>query len=288
MNKLTLKYVIILFLAASFSLSQENTIKNKEQMNLLETEYAFAEATKNSTIRDGFLKFIAEEGILFRPNPVNGKEFLANSEAKPGLLLWYPTYSIISSSGDIGVNTGPWEFKQNENDESIAFGQFVTVWEKQFDNTWKFLIDLGISHPKLESTEQGIVNSIVVNVPGDNEQLEYGDVISIEENFVSDIAKNNYMKFSNDATMIFRNNKYPIVNQEVKEFISTLNANVKWETFGGKASINNDLAYTYGKGSALDDKLQAVYEFYYLHVWVNENNQWKLLVDVVNEIEVIE
>lgn len=287
MNNLFLSSVIILLLSASFSLSQENT-NNKEQMNLIETEYAFVEETKNSTVRDGFLKYIAEEGILFRPNPVNGKEFLTNSEAKPGLLLWYPNYSIVSSSGEMGVNTGPWEFKQNENDESIAFGQFVTVWEKQSDDTWKFLIDLGISHPKLETAEEAKINSIVVNVPSDHVQLEYRDIISIEENFANDIAKNHYLKFADNSTIILRNNRFPIIDEEVKEFISTLNANIKWETFGGKASINNDLAFTYGKGSALDDKFQTVYEFYYLHVWVIENNQWKLLADVVNEIEEIE
>lgn len=153
------------------------------KLDLVKTEYAFAEATKNSTVRDGFLQFIADDGILFRPGPVNGKEFLEKSDTQPGLLLWYPTASFISSSGDLGVNTGPWEFKRVEDEKPAAFGQFLTVWEKQSDDTWKFLIDLGIGHPKPEETKDETENSVVIYKHESTKN--YNDVLELEKRFNS-------------------------------------------------------------------------------------------------------
>lgn len=251
-------------------------------MDLVKTEYAFAETTKNSTVRDGFLKFIADDGILFRPAPVNGKEFLENSEAQPGLLLWYPTDSFISSSGDLGVNTGPWEFKKTADEEPVAHGQFLTVWEKQSDGTWKFLIDLGIGHHKPEETKEGIENTFVID-KSDNTK-NYNNILEIEKGFNSASVKENYSAIVNNETSFLRNNSLPINNEIKDEFLSQLNGTAKWETLGGKSSEANDLAYTYGKGTSLDNEMNPVYEFYYIHIWINDNGNWNLLFDIINEI----
>lgn len=252
-------------------------------MDLVQTEYAFAEATKNSSVRDGFLKYITDDGVLFRPGPVNGKEFLENSEASPGLLLWYPTASFISSSGDLGVNSGPWQFKRTAEEEPVAFGQFLTVWEKQSDETWKFLIDLGIGHPKPEETKDGIENFLIIDKS--EKTKNYSDILQVEKGFNSAPLKENYKSIINDETTFLRNNRLPITGDFKDEFLLQLNGTAEWETLGGKSSETNDLAYTYGKGTALDNEKNSVYEFYYVHVWSNDNGNWKLLYDVVNEIQ---
>ena len=54
-----------------------------------------------------------------------------------------------AASGDMGFTTGPWEAKGDINDEKPSgYGHFVTVWKKQADGSWKFVVDLGISHPQ--------------------------------------------------------------------------------------------------------------------------------------------
>jgi len=257
--------------------SQEN------KMDLVETEYAFAEATSKSSLREGFLKFIADDGVLFRPGPVNGKGFLENSEAKPGLLLWYPTASFISSSGDLGVNTGPWEFKNSIDEEPVAFGQFLTVWEKQSEEMWKFLIDLGISHPKPDEIKQGTKNPVLANKNGNTKN--YNNILEIEKGLDRSSLKDYYNSITNDETTFLRNNRMPISGEMSHGFLSQLSGTAKWATLGGKSSEASDLAYTYGKGTALDNEMNPIYEFYYVHVWINSAGGWKLLYDVVNEIE---
>ena len=51
---------------------------NKRQMNLqalVEAERAFARAAATKGTRDAFLEFLADDGIVFQPGPINGKEF---------------------------------------------------------------------------------------------------------------------------------------------------------------------------------------------------------------------
>jgi hypothetical protein len=64
------------------------------------------------------------------------------------LLAWQPIFARVSIAGDLGYTTGPWEYKDNIKDEKPSgYGNFVTVWKKQADGSWKFVVDLGISHP---------------------------------------------------------------------------------------------------------------------------------------------
>jgi len=274
--------IIFIILGTFGSLySQETDLKIHDiQKEIIQSEYNFAEEVRNTSVRDGFLKFIAEDGILFRPGPVNGKEFLENSKAQTGLLLWYPTESIISSSFDFGVNTGPWELKRTVDEKASAFGQFLTVWEKKPDGTWKFLIDAGISHSKPEIVIEGIENSAVIDK---FESLkEFEDILEIERNFNSAPASENFKSIVNSETTFLRNYNLPVKYEMKDEFLSQFTGTEKWETLGGKSSKANDIAYTYGKGIYSDGNSEE--SFYYVHVWRKEKDKWMLLFDLQNKI----
>ena len=99
------------------------------------------------------MTYIADDGLLFRPGAVNGKKWMIEHPVPPSdkrpVLLWQPSYAGMSVSGDMGFTTGPWEAKADIKDEKISgYGHFVTVWKKQADGSWRFVVDLGISHPQ--------------------------------------------------------------------------------------------------------------------------------------------
>lgn len=274
-----MRIIIIIFAAFSNLFSQETDLKiHNGRKEMIQTEYKFAEEVRNSSVRDGFLKFIADDGILFRPGPVNGKVFLENSKVQPGLLLWYPAESFISSSCDLGVNTGPWEFKRTADEEASAFGQFLTVWEKQSEGTWKFLIDAGIGHSKPKIVIKGIENSVVIDKSESFD--DFDDILEIENNFHSTSANENYKSIVNDETTFLRNERLPIINEMKDEFLTQLTGTEKWETLGGKSSIADDIAYTYGKGVHSESIKEEV--FFYVHVWKKEKDKWMLLFDLQN------
>ena len=117
--------------------------------SMVDTERAFAKMSEDRGVRPAFLEFIADDGILFRPTAVNGKQWFKEHPApasdKRPLLSWQPTFADISLATDMGYTTGPWQFKADIHDEKpVAWGNFLTVWKKQADNSWKFVIDLGI------------------------------------------------------------------------------------------------------------------------------------------------
>ncbi len=118
---------------------------------VVETERSFARTSAERGIRESFLAYIAEDGLLFRPGAVNGKKWMLEHPVPPSrkrpLLSWQPAFADVARAGDLGYTFGPWEFKEDITDEKpVGYGHFVTVWKRQTDGSWKFAVDLGISH----------------------------------------------------------------------------------------------------------------------------------------------
>src|SRR6476659_2820488 len=104
--------------------------------DMVKTEQAFSKMAEEKNMRDAFLAFIADDGLLFRPGAVNGKQWMQEHPVPPSdknpLLAWQPAFAGMSVSGDLGFTTGPWEFKEDRSDQTPSrYGDFVTVWKKQ-------------------------------------------------------------------------------------------------------------------------------------------------------------
>ena len=149
-----MKKILFAMTCLMFVYTNNAQIKNPNLNALIATEYAFVSAAAELGTRDAFLKFVADDGIIFRPNAVNGKAFLSNAPKRPGLLSWYPTYAGISRDSDMGFTTGPADFKKDKDSSAIWFGNFSTVWQRQSNGEFKFVIDIGNSNNK--PTEQDV------------------------------------------------------------------------------------------------------------------------------------
>src|SRR5690242_3191865 len=139
--------IVFAILTLSFTVAAQTPLQQ-----MVQTEQAFSRMAAEQNTRDAFMAFIADDGLLFRPTAVNGKQWMREHPAAPSdkhpLLAWQPAFAGISAAGDLGFTTGPWEFKGDVKDaKPSGYGHFVTLWKRQPDNTWKFVVDLGISHP---------------------------------------------------------------------------------------------------------------------------------------------
>jgi len=138
---------LIFALLSASAFSQKMTDLDK----LVATERAFAKAAAETSTKEAFLKFLADDAIVFEPTAVNGKEVWNKRPPSVGLLSWEPVWADISADGTIGYTTGPWEFRPKGKDgEPVAFGQYVTIWKKQENGEFKAVLDIGISHGKHE------------------------------------------------------------------------------------------------------------------------------------------
>ncbi|HYO22326.1 MAG TPA: hypothetical protein VER36_07955, partial [Flavisolibacter sp.] len=89
--------------------------------------YAVANYTK-----DAFLKFMDTSAVMFENGePIKAYERWLKRERRPGILVWFPRYAEIATSGDFGFTCGPWTFQpQMVNDSVVAGGYFFTVRKK--------------------------------------------------------------------------------------------------------------------------------------------------------------
>ncbi len=138
--------VCILFAAI---LARSAGAQETELNRLVETEKAFAAAAASDGAKQAFIKFFSDDGIVFQPGPVNAKEFWQGQPESPALLAWHPVWAEISFDGQLGYTTGPWEFKPAGKDgDAVAFGQYITLWQKQADGSFKAVLDLGTQHAR--------------------------------------------------------------------------------------------------------------------------------------------
>lgn len=101
----------------------------------IDAERAFEKAAQERGQWTAFRAFSTPEAIMFWPQPVRAHETLP-TENPPVSVKWQPAASFVSCDGKVAVNTGPWQ-------RPTGVGYFTTVWEKQPDDSWKWVLDHG-------------------------------------------------------------------------------------------------------------------------------------------------
>lgn len=121
---------------------------------VLDTDRAFAAAAKERGAGTAFVEFAAPDAIMFRPGvgPVKGIEAIGQVFPRPetAIAAWEPEGGEIAASGDLAYTWGyfVWTAVAGPNvGKPPATGNYVSIWRKQPDGRWKWVIDLGISGP---------------------------------------------------------------------------------------------------------------------------------------------
>lgn len=118
--------------------------------SLLETERAFARSSVEKGADAAFLAYLADESMIFRPHPVNGKPWIRSNPSPSLRLSWEPAYAEVSGAGDFGYTTGPWVASDTENPSRPSrTGHFVSLWKREGEGAWKVVLDAGVVHPPL-------------------------------------------------------------------------------------------------------------------------------------------
>ncbi|TSA26046.1 MAG: hypothetical protein D4R67_08765 [Bacteroidetes bacterium] len=151
MKKLLLFPLIGLMIACT-SLEERQKETRKE---ILSTDRAFSARSAEKGMHDAFLFYAADDLVKLQEGrfPIIGKDALARAfEGKSDSLFrltWEPVKAEVSNSGDLGYTFGNYElydFLRNE----IYYGNYYTVWRKEKDGTWRWVLDGGNSTPRPE------------------------------------------------------------------------------------------------------------------------------------------
>ncbi|MCK9210411.1 MAG: DUF4440 domain-containing protein [Ignavibacteriaceae bacterium] len=138
-------FLFCLFVSVSFA--QVNVEKEKEAIKKADIEFS------NLSVKEGFhkafLAYVADDGVLLRPNsyPFEGRkaieELYSKSSDSSYTLIWKPSFADVSSSGDMGYTYGTWELKVKTGDDKPIYGTYATFWKKDKTGKWKFVLDTG-------------------------------------------------------------------------------------------------------------------------------------------------
>jgi len=254
---------------------------------MVKTEQAFSKMAEEKSTREAFLAFIADDGLLFRPGAVNGKKWLLEHPAPPTdkkpLLAWQPSFAGMSASGDMGFTTGPWEFKADVKDEKPSgYGHFITVWKKQADGSWKFVVDLGISHPMSDGPQ-------TLWQPADSKNTGFKEVNQAKvlqrllDRDRSYAAEQVFATYASTEVRLYRPGNLPYIGrQAATEALAKTKGKITWLPIGGDVSRAGDLGYTHGTYDVTDDAKKVIEHGSYVRIWRREDDGWRIVMDVIN------
>jgi ketosteroid isomerase-like protein len=125
------------------------------QAELLRTDAEFSQYARAHGIGEAFVRY-ADEGATMMPagqNPVTGAEAIRAQFADlpaGATLTWKPFRA--EASGELGYTLGTYEYRAPDKDgkPSVRYGKYCSVWKKQKDGSWKWVVDIGNGSPAPE------------------------------------------------------------------------------------------------------------------------------------------
>jgi ketosteroid isomerase-like protein len=248
---------------------------------MVAAERKFYQTGQEKGTRAAFLAFLADDGIVFRPGPLNGKEVWAKRPETGFDLIWEPTFAVMARSGDFGFTTGPAKWRAKKEDEKIlGYGNFVSIWKKQKDGSWKVALDLGIENPQPSGKPEALRTSIP-DEAGKVDLEARGKVLKESQLQFTDAAKSDLtdaiIGAAGDEIRIYRDGSFPAIGKgNARTLIDAKKAKMSMESLGGDMSSTGDLAYTYGRYSIGDARVSG----HYFQIWqTDKTGSWKLVVD---------
>jgi ketosteroid isomerase-like protein len=141
-------FILIFFLSACVNPDKGKKLLEKE---LIQTDLDFSKRSNQKGRNEAFLFYAADSVILLRQGnyPLVGKkaltEHLKTISDNQFHLQWTPIKAEVS--GNLGYTFGNWELRLTGKD-TVIYGNYVTIWKKLPDGTWKYLLDGGNDTPK--------------------------------------------------------------------------------------------------------------------------------------------
>ena len=256
---------------------------------IVQAERRFAAQVRAMGVRAGFLRWLAPTGVVFRPGPVIGR---TSYEKQPpgwnGLLAWHPVHAAISADGTLGWSTGPWTWKRDSTQKKVdAFGEYMSVWRKQADGSFRAVLDCGIGHadPAREETEvhysAPVPGARLGSRPLAARQSLYQADATFARIAATEGVSGAIARYATDDIVVLREGAQRFSGRAVaqdsvraRERVAKMTSNAQYIADSG------DLGYTYG--SYVTGTLAAPDSAYYVHVWHRgAAATWRLAFQVV-------
>ncbi len=274
---------ILILIGAIVATSSGSAANRSENLkNLINSEREFAQRAKIDGMQVAFLSTLADNAVVFRPLPVNGKLWYHDRGPTKALLVWEPIFADVSAAGDLGYTTGPWEyFPEGEGSEDTFFGHYLSVWRKTLTGGWAVVIDIGVNHDGPYAPEEMITaSSVGTHFDREEGWSELADLEASLTDLTGDELREHYATLFDDDIRFYRNGITPQVGLNyATAALKELPSEIDVSTLEVVVSESGDIGYAYGtqhvKGGSNGDETQS-----YLRIWHKRGDQrWHIVAD---------
>jgi ketosteroid isomerase-like protein len=126
-----------------------------EKAVLLQVDEKFSADAQRLGVAEAFARYAAPDARMLPAGKdvVSGLEGVRSQMAgfpKGATLAWRPFHADVAASGDLGYTLGTYELhaKDEAGKATVAYGKYCSVWKKQADGSWKWVVDVGTSSPE--------------------------------------------------------------------------------------------------------------------------------------------
>ena len=141
--------LLFILIAMIFFSCQLNKKKNTEadRQDMLRADRDFSQLSEEKGMKTAFIEYIDSNGVLLRPNqlPIAGADaidYLIQLNDSNYTLTWKPKTGVVAQAGDMGYTYGIYTLTPSEKD-TLIYGTYISIWKKQADGRWKFVLDTG-------------------------------------------------------------------------------------------------------------------------------------------------
>jgi ketosteroid isomerase-like protein len=269
-------FIFVIFLAGINVFAQTKSGAEK----IVETEKAFAKTAEEKGVKAAFLEYLAEDGIIFRPTAINGKESFRSRPDTPALLSWHPVFADISSNGVLGYSTGPGEFRpKGKTDTNVYYSEYATVWRRQADGSYKAALDIGISHDKPADNDKNWTSpKTIEKLTEENKPIAANAMSAFFDAATTKNLEKAYKIFAFEEVRFLREGKFPIIgkNKALAEIKTKLKI-----IFGKNVTMQSagDLAYSVTTYEMKDGEKTAE-KGNIVQIWKLIGGKWQIVLDV--------
>lgn len=144
---------LALVCAGALTLSSASATPDRETLlrEVAAMEDQFCAMAQEKGVLAAFEHFAAPDVAFIDTDPrqFRGRAAVQQRMGKfpPGATLkWSALYTDVSADGTLGYNYGRYELRSLAPDgtERIGGGWFLSIWKKQPDGTWRYVMDTGV------------------------------------------------------------------------------------------------------------------------------------------------
>ena len=246
-----------------------------------QAELAFAKAVSQTGIAAGFRRYAAPGAIMFAPDPVPAIPYLQAAHS-PGELTWRAQYIGVAPSDDLAFSLGPSLYKAAGKTEG---GFYLTIWKRGPAGDWLFALDHSVDMPAA-AFEAPPAPAVILTIdpaakPDQSQGLREADA-GLDMGLSKGPTPMAFEPRLDDQALVVRANR-PVASGKRKalRLLGEAPPIVEAQLLSAGLSADGLLGYTYGK--ARWTTASGMQPGYYVRVWRNTGQGWRLLVDHMAE-----